>query len=71
MDIKAAVVFEKSGKFNLENLEISDPKGRFEPARIGIIRAHLEEDAGKSMHDEAAGKAESGPRGGKAAGEPF
>ena len=25
MDIKAAVVFEKSGKFNLENLEISDP----------------------------------------------
>ena len=34
-------------------LEISDPKGRFEPKRIGIIRAHLEEDAGKSMHDEA------------------
>ena len=27
--------------------------------RIGIIRAHLEEDAGKSMHDEAAGKADS------------
>jgi aryl-alcohol dehydrogenase len=25
MDIKAAVVFEKSGKFTLENLEISDP----------------------------------------------
>jgi aspartyl-tRNA(Asn)/glutamyl-tRNA(Gln) amidotransferase subunit B len=40
-------------------LEISDPKGRFEPKRIGIIRAHLEEDAGKSMHDEAAGKADS------------
>ena len=39
-------------------LEISDPKGRFEPKRIGIIRAHLEEDAGKSMHDEAAGKAD-------------
>ena len=35
------------------------PKGRFEPKRIGIIRAHLEEDAGKSMHDEAAGKADS------------
>ncbi len=34
-------------------LEISDPKGRFEAKRIGIIRAHLEEDAGKSMHDEA------------------
>jgi aspartyl-tRNA(Asn)/glutamyl-tRNA(Gln) amidotransferase subunit B len=27
--------------------------------RIGIIRAHLEEDAGKSMHDEAAGTADS------------
>jgi len=40
-------------------LEISDPKGQFEPKRIGIIRAHLEEDAGKSMHDEAAGKADS------------
>ena len=40
-------------------LEISDPKGRFETKRIGIIRAHLEEDAGKSMHDEVAGKADS------------
>ena len=40
-------------------LAISDPKGRIEPKRIGIIRAHLEEDAGKSMHDEAAGKADS------------
>jgi aspartyl-tRNA(Asn)/glutamyl-tRNA(Gln) amidotransferase subunit B len=40
-------------------LEISDPKGQFAPKRIGIIRAHLEEDAGKSMHDEAAGKADS------------
>ena len=40
-------------------LPISDPKGRFEPKRIGIIRAHLEEDAGKSMHDEVAGKADS------------
>ena len=29
------------------------------PKRIGIIRAHLEEDAGKSMHDEVAGKADS------------
>jgi aspartyl-tRNA(Asn)/glutamyl-tRNA(Gln) amidotransferase subunit B len=29
------------------------------PRRIGIIRAHLEEDAGKSMHDEVAGKADS------------
>jgi len=40
-------------------LPISDAKGRFEPKRVGIIRAHLEEDAGKSMHDEAAGKADS------------
>jgi len=40
-------------------LEIHDPKGRFQPKRVGIIRAHLEEDAGKSLHDEAAGKADS------------
>ncbi|MGO8980541.1 MAG: Asp-tRNA(Asn)/Glu-tRNA(Gln) amidotransferase subunit GatB [Streptosporangiaceae bacterium] len=40
-------------------LPISDPKGRVEPKRVGIIRAHLEEDAGKSMHDELEGKADS------------
>jgi aspartyl-tRNA(Asn)/glutamyl-tRNA(Gln) amidotransferase subunit B len=40
-------------------LEISDSKGAFAPKRVRIIRAHLEEDAGKSMHDEAAGKADS------------
>ncbi|MCX7426274.1 MAG: Asp-tRNA(Asn)/Glu-tRNA(Gln) amidotransferase subunit GatB [Planctomycetia bacterium] len=40
-------------------LPISDPKGEFEPKRVGIIRAHLEEDAGKSMHDEVAGRADS------------
>lgn len=40
-------------------LEISDPKGRFERKRVGIIRVHLEEDAGKSMHDEAHGRADS------------
>ena len=40
-------------------LTISDPKGQIEPRRIRIIRAHLEEDAGKSMHDEVAGKADS------------
>ncbi len=40
-------------------LEISDPKGEFAPKQVGIIRAHLEEDAGKSMHDEIAGKADS------------
>ena len=40
-------------------LEISDPDGAFPTKRVGITRAHLEEDAGKSMHDEAAGKADS------------
>jgi aspartyl-tRNA(Asn)/glutamyl-tRNA(Gln) amidotransferase subunit B len=40
-------------------LEISDEKGAFEPKRVRIIRAHLEEDAGKSLHDELAGKADS------------
>ncbi len=35
-------------------LEVVDPKGAFS-RRVGIIRVHLEEDAGKSMHDEAAG----------------
>ncbi|MBI2477471.1 MAG: Asp-tRNA(Asn)/Glu-tRNA(Gln) amidotransferase subunit GatB [Planctomycetia bacterium] len=40
-------------------LEISDPKGAFEPKRVRITRAHLEDDAGKSMHDEAAGKSDS------------
>jgi len=41
------------------HLPISDPKGRIEPKKIGIIRVHLEEDAGKSMHDEKAGMADS------------
>lgn len=40
-------------------LEISDPKGAFEPKRVRITRAHLEDDAGKSMHDEAAGESDS------------
>ena len=40
-------------------LEISDSKGQFETKRVRITRAHLEEDAGKSMHDEAVGKADS------------
>src|SRR5437660_6227184 len=30
-----------------------------ESKKIGIIRAHLEEDAGKMLHDEAAGRADS------------
>ena len=36
-------------------LEISDPRGRFDAKRVGIIRAHLEEDAGKMLHDEEGG----------------
>ena len=40
-------------------LAISHPRGEFAPKQVGITRAHLEEDAGKSMHDEAAGKADS------------
>ena len=39
-------------------LEVVDPKGAFS-RNVGIIRVHLEEDAGKSMHDEAAGTADS------------
>lgn len=40
-------------------VDIIDPQENAEPRRVGIIRAHLEEDAGKSMHDEQAGKADS------------
>ncbi|HEX4414996.1 MAG TPA: Asp-tRNA(Asn)/Glu-tRNA(Gln) amidotransferase subunit GatB, partial [Lacipirellulaceae bacterium] len=40
-------------------LDISDPKGGFEAKRVRILRAHLEEDAGKSLHDEVAGKGDS------------
>ena len=40
-------------------LEITDPEDPDQTRHIGIIRAHLEEDAGKSMHDEAAGRSDS------------
>src|SRR6478609_3312984 len=40
-------------------LEISDPKGAFEPKTVRILRAHLEEDAGKMLHDEKTGKGDS------------
>ncbi|MFC1759451.1 Asp-tRNA(Asn)/Glu-tRNA(Gln) amidotransferase subunit GatB [Planctomycetota bacterium] len=40
-------------------LEISPTKDEFKPKKVGITRAHLEDDAGKSMHDEVAGKADS------------
>ena len=46
-------------------LEIADPKatednpGAFEAKRVRITRAHLEEDAGKSIHDETTGVGDS------------
>ncbi|MEI6658989.1 MAG: Asp-tRNA(Asn)/Glu-tRNA(Gln) amidotransferase subunit GatB [Planctomycetota bacterium] len=40
------------------HLEVVDPKGAFS-RKVDIIRVHLEEDAGKSMHDEAAGTADT------------
>jgi aspartyl-tRNA(Asn)/glutamyl-tRNA(Gln) amidotransferase subunit B len=40
-------------------LEIEDPHHAPSPRRIRILRAHLEEDAGKSLHDEVAGKHDS------------
>jgi aspartyl-tRNA(Asn)/glutamyl-tRNA(Gln) amidotransferase subunit B len=40
-------------------LEIASADGAFEPKQVRITRAHLEEDAGKSMHDEAAGTSDS------------
>ncbi len=40
-------------------IEIIDPENPDQTRRIGVIRAHLEEDAGKSMHDEAAGRSDS------------
>lgn len=36
-------------------VDIADPAREDEVRRIHLVRAHLEEDAGKSMHDEAAG----------------
>ncbi|MBM4092361.1 MAG: Asp-tRNA(Asn)/Glu-tRNA(Gln) amidotransferase subunit GatB [Planctomycetes bacterium] len=41
------------------HLWIRDAKGQFPSRRVRILRAHLEEDAGKSMHDEIAGRADS------------
>ena len=41
------------------HLDIADPNGQFPDRRIRIIRAHLEEDAGKSMHDEQSGTGDS------------
>ncbi len=40
-------------------LDLHDPSGDGTSRRVRILRAHLEEDAGKSMHDEVAGQADS------------
>ena len=40
-------------------LEIQDPANPDKIRKLGIIRAHLEEDAGKSMHDETAGTSDT------------
>ncbi len=40
-------------------LDLTDPDHPGENLRVRLIRAHLEEDAGKSMHDEVAGRADS------------
>jgi aspartyl-tRNA(Asn)/glutamyl-tRNA(Gln) amidotransferase subunit B len=37
----------------LEINAAADPKKEYLPKKVGIIRAHLEEDAGKNMHDES------------------
>ena len=37
----------------LEINAAAEPKKEYVPKRVGIIRAHLEEDAGKSLHDES------------------
>ena len=42
------------------HLEITSDKGQFEPKRVRITRVHLEEDAGKSIHDEGPGTAVAG-----------
>ena len=50
MEIKAAVVFEKSGKFSLEKLQISDPRDDEVLVRIkgaGICHTDL---AGRDQH---------------------
>src|SRR5437762_9918256 len=36
-----------------------DPRKGYTPKRVGIIRAHLEEDAGKLLHDESSRGGES------------
>ncbi len=49
-----------NGWLEVDVADRSDPGGKVLRRRIGITRAHLEEDAGKSIHDDAiAGGADS------------
>lgn len=41
------------------HLDLVDPKGMIATKQVRIRRAHLEEDAGKSMHDEQANQSDS------------
>ncbi|WP_020472552.1 Asp-tRNA(Asn)/Glu-tRNA(Gln) amidotransferase subunit GatB [Zavarzinella formosa] len=43
----------------LEINAAADPKKEYTPKRIGLFRAHLEEDAGKNTHDESGRGADS------------
>lgn len=43
----------------LEINSAADPKKEYLPKRVGIFRAHLEEDAGKNTHDESGRGADS------------
>src|SRR2546425_11215588 len=47
----------------LEINAAADPKKEYLPKQVRIIRAHLEEDAGKSIHDESVSGVASAPRG--------
>ncbi len=40
-------------------LEFPDPEDALGTLKVRFVRAHLEEDAGKSMHDEQVGRADS------------
>lgn len=40
-------------------VDLADPENEDQTRRIHLVRAHLEEDAGKSMHDESSGMSES------------
>ncbi len=47
------------GRGHLEIDSIDPLTGEFMRKKVSLVRAHLEEDAGKSMHDEVAGRADT------------